>query len=62
MKKILLHGAALRNDDSFVDAGETVAVGDTGDAIAAKRAQALVDSAQASPAPVEQTGKPEQRG
>lgn len=42
MKQITLHGAAVRNSGAYVDAGETVDVGDKPDQIAADRAQELV--------------------
>lgn len=61
MKRILLLGPACRNNGDFVDAGATVDVGDAGDAIAATRAQELVDGAGAQVASAEQL-KTGQRG
>lgn len=43
MKKITLHGPAVRNDGSYVDAGETLTIGDGADEINSDRAADLVE-------------------
>ncbi|USI71620.1 hypothetical protein [Sphingomonas morindae] len=54
MNKILLHAATVRNDGRYVDAGETLVIGDAGDQIDASRADALVDRGLAADATVEE--------
>lgn len=43
MKKITLHGPTVRNDGSYVDAGETLIIGDDAREISSDRAADLVD-------------------
>ena len=47
MQKIHLHSTSVRNDGSYVDAGETVGVGNGATQIAAERAKDLVDQRRA---------------
>ena len=47
MKKITLYSAASRNDGSYVDAGETLSIGDKAGEIDASRAKARVDANRA---------------
>lgn len=47
MKKITLHCATVRNDNTYADAGVTLAVGDKPDEITAVRAKDLVGAGTA---------------
>jgi hypothetical protein len=47
MKKITLHGPSVRNDGGYVDAGETLTIGDKAEEISADRAKAAVEAGTA---------------
>lgn len=47
MKKIHLHGPAVRNNRAYADAGVTLVVGDKPDEISADRAKKMLESGDA---------------